>query len=571
VLSRRPGSCRGFFLARVGSPGSVAGTGPPNFTAVSHHRLHFIIGLLVACVGYAPAASSEIFPGLSRKWQYYQSPNFELYSANNERDSRDVLEKMELLRAVFLDTFKFTVRLPQPVTIYYFDRDKDFDGYRPPNLRGGDSKFAGFCTNYSDRTIITLAPTRDRDAAREIVYHEYIHYLFRITEQKSAPWFNEGAAELFSTLREDGEWLQMGHPVIGAVNELRRSKLMPFEQLFAVQYDSPLFRNAEHTGIFYAQSWAFLHYCRYGVNKIPPEKMALFLRAAGSAQMQEKPAEFRAFCKELLGYDYPELLRQVERYVVSGKFMARKVLRPSIPAKATYSVRPVDVSEMEEKLAELSLRITGSAYANLQIRDRLSRRPDARLHELMGMVAERDDEIDVAREHWRRAVELGTNNAAIFRELGRLESNEVFDQFNLDYRMPLARAERMRTLLKKSIECAPAQSMGYEMLAWVEASLAVPNIPNVILVQDNFKGLNDKPRTVLALALVRYRLGQTKDALGLLDELDKLTANPWAKHCAEITRARIEGRAVDVSKLPSGLPPRAGGVVMLPPMIDPPR
>src|SRR5207342_3132143 len=134
----------------------------------------------------------EAYPGLGRKWQYYQSPNFELYSANDDRDSREVLEQLELLRALFLDTLKLTVRMPQPVTIYYFDREADFNGYRPTVHRGSEVKFLGSCSNYVDRTVITLAPVRDSDRSREVVYHEYIHYLFRITEQNPAPWFNEG-------------------------------------------------------------------------------------------------------------------------------------------------------------------------------------------------------------------------------------------------------------------------------------------------------------------------------------------------------------------------------------------
>jgi hypothetical protein len=91
------------------------------------------------------------------------------------------------------------------------------------------------------------------------------------------------------------------------------------------------------------------------VNKIPPEKMALFLRVAGSDRIQAEPEQFRALCKELLGADYPELLRDLERYVVYGKFVGRKTPRPEIPPKAGYSARPVLMAEMETRLAELSL------------------------------------------------------------------------------------------------------------------------------------------------------------------------------------------------------------------------
>jgi hypothetical protein len=535
---------------------------------VSFRRLTILIAGIALLAQVLRAAKGEPYPGLGRKWHYYQSPNFELYSANGDRDSREVLEKMELLRALFLDTFQLKPRLPQPVTLYFFAKQEEFDAYLPASVRGGTAKYAGYCYNYPDRTVITLAPTRDRRATREVVYHEYIHHLFRITEQNPAPWFNEGMAELFSTMEEDKEWLVLGLPVVRRVLELQHSRMMPFDQLFAVRYESPVFRESGHSGIFYAQSWAFLHYCRFGVNKIPADKMAIFLRVAGSPDIQERSEEFRSACRELLGMNYQELLREMERYVTSGRFQGGKAKRPVIADRQTYQMRDVAPEEIAVRLAEVSLRFTGSPTANLYVRGRLEQAPDARLHELMGSVASQADETDGAREHWRQAVELGTTNVAIFRELARLEANLVFGQFNLDYRMPEKRATDLRHLLQKSIECAPTQSAGYEMLAWVEASVAKPDIANVNLVQQHFKTLNDKPRTLLALVLVRYHLGETKEALELLDQLGKFDLNPWSAYGAEVTRARIEDRPVNQAKLPANTPSR---MIMKLPAFEPPR
>ena len=530
-----------------------------------------LLAAVLAVPVTVPAARRETFPGLSRQWAYYQSPNFELYSTNSERASRDVLEKMELLRAVFLDTFRLTVRLPQPVTIYYFGEQDDFNGYLPKSRQGGDVEWAGFCHGDFDRTVITLAPARDRDGAREVVYHEYVHYLFRITEQNPATWYNEGVAELFSTMEEDDEWLQLGQPVVGRVNDLRHGRMMPFEQLFAVTQDSPVFRSSGHTGIFYAQSWAFLHYCRFGDNRIPPEKMALFLRAAASPKAQEKPEQFRVLCKELLGYDYPRLLEVLQHYITDGRFQGRKVHRPAIAPKASYVARPATTEEMTARLAELSLRFTQSAYANWAIHERVAKQPDSRLHELLGTVAMQENETDVAREHWSNAVDLGTTNASTFRELSRLEANRVFSQFDLDYRLPDERAARLRSLLRKSVECAPEQSMGYEMLAWVEATANAPEIATINLVQQRFKTLNDKPRTLLALAMVRFRRGETQPALEMLDQLDKMNPNEWTAYGAEITRARLEKRPVNREKLNELTSRQTEGFKLVPPNLDPPR
>lgn len=512
----------------------------------------------------AAAGPREPYPGLGRKWQHYQSPNFELYSANNERESREVLERMELLRALFLDVFQLKARLPQPVTIYYFDRQADFDGYKPVRLRGGDARYQGFCNNFPDRTVITLAPARDRESAIEVIYHEYVHYLFRITEQNPAPWFNEGVAELFSTMQDDDGWLQLGRPVTGRVMELQRGRMMPFDQLFAVGYDSSVFKDSGHSGMFYAQSWAFLHYCYFGVNKIPQDKMALFLRIAGSSEIQKNPELFRKVCGELLGLDYTGLMREMERYILRGRFQGRKAKRPAIAPRKDYIVRSVPPEEVEVRLAELSLRMTDSPYANLLVRERLERSPDARLRELMGSVALYAQEPDIAREHWRAAVELGTDNAAIFRELGRLETSAIFRQFDLDYRMPEKRAADLRHLLHRALECAPEQSLGYEMLAWVEALSGQPDIASLNHIQGRFASLNEKAQTLLALVIVRMRLGQNDEALQLLGQLERLSPDDWTLFGAELTRARLENRPVDRERLPKRSSPGIRPTLTLP-------
>ena len=566
------GSGSGLFPCPKGEPRQFSEE-PRSIPAVPFLTTRWLnLLLLGALLAPAPAgaAPAEAFPGQNRKWAYYESPNFELYSANDERDSRDILEKMELLRAVFLETFKLIVRLPQPVTIYAFDRQKDFNGYVPHDKRG-EVEWAGFCQSSMDRSVIMLAPARDRDNGCETVYHEYVHYLFRIAEQNPAPWFNEGMAELFSTMQDDDKWLELGGPVAGRVYDLRAGRMMPLEQLFAVTPDSPVFKNSGHTGIFYAESWAFLHYCRFGENRFPREKLDLFLRAAGSPKMQGKPAEFRALTRELLGRDYPELLEDLHRYITNGSFRGRKVPRPVIAPKASYLTRPAPPEEMGVRLAELSLRYTQGGQAKLAILQLLDRKPDARLHELLGAMAMQENEPDVAREHWNSAIELGTANPAVFRELSGLEASLVFNNFELDYQMPAERAVCLRTLLNRSILSAPEQSVGYEMLAWVEAMSTKPDIANINLIQQRFGTLNDKPRTLLALAVVRLRRGEAPAALGMLDKLDKLGPDDWVKYCAEVTRARLEQRPVNPQKLQDLLSGRSTGVKITLPNLDLPH
>ncbi len=508
-----------------------------------------LLAAAVLASGSAGAATADSFPGQSRKWVYYQSPNFELYGANGDRTSRDILEKLELLRAVVLDTFKLKVRLPQPVTIYSFDREKEFNSYLPPDRRKGDVQWAGFCRSDLDRTVIILAPAADREATEQVVFHEYIHYLFRITEQRPPPWFNEGVAELYSTMQEDGQWLDLGQPIAGWIPELRQGELMPFNELFGVTDDSPIFQNSSHTGKFYAQSWAFLHFCCFGLNGIPPDKMNTFLRVAGSPKTQALGNQFEPVCRELLDLDYPGLRERLRAYVEIGRFQGRRVPRPQIAAKSGYSARPAADGEMATRLAELSLRFAHEPYANWYILDRAEHGADSRICELLGAMALQKGENDVAREQWTKAMNLGSANAAVYHELGRLEVNVLLDSFNLDSQLTPERTDRLRQLLTKSIKCAPDQSTAYEQLAWVEAATAKPSLANVNLVQKQFASLTNQPLALLALIIVRWRLGDTPAVLHLLDSLDKMNPAGWVAYWAETVRARAENRPPDRARL----------------------
>ena len=76
------------------------------------HAVRFVrsIGVFVLWIGLSlgsavpvRAAETERIPAVDDKWRHYQSGNFELYSRNAEAESRELLQNLELLRAVCLE------------------------------------------------------------------------------------------------------------------------------------------------------------------------------------------------------------------------------------------------------------------------------------------------------------------------------------------------------------------------------------------------------------------------------------------------------------------------------------
>ena len=200
--------------------------------------------------------------------------------------------------------------------------------------------------------------------------------------------------------------------------------------------------------------------------------------------------------------------------------------------------------ETRLRLAELALRVNRTPLAKLVLLDAVQNNSkDPRPYEALGADALRDGDELIARERWQQAVDAGTRNPAIYRELGRVESRAWFPQFDVYFRLPAEKADRLRGLLLKSIELSPDQTDGYEMLAWVEAFSPTPGVQNINLVQGRFDKLKQKELTLLAFALVRHRVGDNPTALEMLGALENAETGGAIRFTVEELRAKIEGRA----------------------------
>ncbi|MDI1251252.1 MAG: hypothetical protein PSV13_20485 [Lacunisphaera sp.] len=532
--------------------------------------MRFRLSLLLLLLPVARLAAQTDFPGADDKWQHFRSDNFELYSRNREADSRELLHNLELLRAFFLDSLNLSERRRVDVTVYYFKSAKDFRTYASESY-GPNHKFAGFYVQGVDRAVIYVIPGEDAEMTRHLIFHEYVHHLFRATENEPPTWFNEGMAELFATLAPRKDQIEFGLPSPGRVWQAQRASLLPLEQLFAIDHDSAIFRQGEHTGLFYAESWALLHYLYFGDSKIPLEKRKIFLGLALNNSFKDAENRRTVF-QDVFGMDYPEMVRKLENYLTSGRYIWGRLPLPKTASSSSYAMRPVARHEINLRLAELALRVNRSPLAKLALLRAADSNPaDTRPLEALGADALRDQDQSSARERWERAAEAGTQNAAIYRELGLMESRAWFSRFDVYFRLPAEKAQQLQRYLLRSIEYNPEQSEAYEMLAWVEAFSPEPSIKNLSLVQKKYPTLKRRTRTALALAFVRVRLDKKEEALEMLQDIESMQPDPWETYGIEATRAFIEGRPIKRGNLTPFQPALPKPSKVVPPKIKAPR
>jgi len=504
-------------------------------------------------VGFCLAGDKQEFPGESARWYRYQSPNFELFSAVKDRQSRELLHQLELLRALFFDTFKLKESQPLPVTVYYFASPKDFKAYAP---EGQQQTLGGYYLYRPDRAVIAISPVWSEEFPLHIIFHEYIHHLNRAIGLTPPLWYNEGVAELFSTVEFKPDGVVLGKHLPWHVDSLRARRWLPLETLFAVRSDSPIYNNGKHSGQFYAESWALLHYLRYGETNLDKDKIEQLLNHVMNATPEEDPVVRRQVFEETIGMDYEEMEARLMEYAQKGTFYSYKAKLPPVPDMKSYQRRAMPKQEIRVGLAELSLRVNQSANARLCLLEASEKNPaNPRYWEALGADAWYSDDLEVMAERWQRALDEGSDNPAIIHELSQRESRRWFANFDFNFRLPEGRAQQLRTLLRRSIACAPEQSDAYEMLAWVEASVVKPDLANIKLVEQRFPKVRQKTRTVLALALVRVRMDERAEAGKLLDELDRMNPEYWVASAAETVRAKLEDRAPRKINPPVASPP----------------
>ena len=79
-------------------------------------------------------------------------------------------------------------------------------------------------------------------------------------------WANEGLAEVYEMARErdGGRKVDLGLAPAEHVELLKASTMIPIRDLLAIDHQSPVYNEGSRRGVFYAQSWALVHYLSFG-------------------------------------------------------------------------------------------------------------------------------------------------------------------------------------------------------------------------------------------------------------------------------------------------------------------
>lgn len=444
-----------------------------------------------------------------------QSEHFEMFSCASERESQAVLLDLERFRQVFLSIFDLAgIREPR-CTVVMFDSNRRFGPYKP--LYNGKPKdVGGYFIGSPDEVVIALSAEHPLEQTRETIYHEYVHLLLHTYGMSPPAWLDEGLAELYSTFEIVDGKARLGQASPYHVMLLRNNRLLPLGQLFGVTHQSADYNEGLRQGMFYAQSWALLHFWICGQDKSYQPKLRTFMAAIERPQAQPETCFREAF-----GMEYKEMERRLARYLQGGRYFRRDIDLSGFPAIPPVKFSPAAEFARELALVNLRWRCHQSGDTALRLLELADRAPDSpRPYELLAAVSMRQGEPALAHGHWTRAAELGSANAFVHVQLAAETLRPMMEEPSLDYRMPEALATQLRAWLDRAVTLSPNYDEAFEYLAAVEAYSHKPRNATVNHIQRRFRVMRDKARVLFYFAVMRWRL---KD-FGTAREIAKVVA-----------------------------------------------
>jgi hypothetical protein len=245
-----------------------------NFSAHARLRLVATVLLGLCCTGAVTAKDT---------WRKLTSANFTVVGNVGDIDLQRMVGRLEQFReAVHVMWPLVELNHALPTTVYAFKNDLSYTPFKPL-YKGKPLAVAGYFTRLEDRNVITLNVDAYADAT-SVVFHEYFHYLTANNLRHAPVWLNEALADVYSTFEATagGTHVLVGKPKADRILYLRDSMgnqlFLPLKTLIHVNEASPEYNDENKVYLFYAQSYALVHYLMFGGKK---ERSAAFVKFVG--------------------------------------------------------------------------------------------------------------------------------------------------------------------------------------------------------------------------------------------------------------------------------------------------
>jgi tetratricopeptide (TPR) repeat protein len=503
-----------------------------------------LASLVFMCLLAAPRAAAA-----RDTWTSVRSQNFFLVGNASEKEIRQVATRLEQFREVFTKLFdNVNFNTPVPTTVVVFKNDSAYKPFKPV-ADGKPVEVAGYFQPGDDVNYITLTPERAGGAENPYgtIYHEYTHLLVNNSSGPGAapPWFNEGLAEYYSTFAiEDDRKVYLGRLIDYHLRLLRGQKLIPLSQLLAVTHYSLERNKHDMRSLFYAESWALVHYLILGNDGRRLPQLGEFL-ALTKKGVPTDEAFRRAFQTETAAME-KELQKYVQNYSFTGRVAT---FERKLEFDAQMTAAPLTEAQAEGYLGDLLLHINRPDDAAARLQRALELDPaNVMARTSLGMARFRQKRDAEAIVHLREAAAAGANNYLAHYYYAYALSRQGAVEGGLMPGYPPERAAEMRAALRKAVSLRPDFPESYHLLAWVNLVTGENIAEGVRLIRQAVALAPGNQHYALVLAQLYLRQDKIEEARRTAELLAREGTDPGLRATAQSVLASINNYEEQLKK-----------------------
>ncbi len=488
------------------------------------NRLLLIVGLVLAT---RPLSAREA------KWTRLEAGNFTIISAVSEEETRGWATEFEQFHRGLQRVLRINEAALQPVTVVLFKSQGDMRPYKPLE-KGKPAEIDGMFFRGPLGNFIEAAVDSEDGETRRLIFHEGVHWMTNVTDTPVPLWLDEGLAEVFSTFSIDKDLYNYGNVLAGHVLLLDREGMMPLRKLLEIQRGSLLYNEGERTSIFYAESWAFVHYLLFS-GKL--EERSKFNELVRSLRGRSDPD---TVFRKVFGFDCSEMDARLKDYLRHGDYSIVRMKFDRSAVERSFGVRRATRAEVD--LAQCSLLSAAKRPADAlpRLREVTRAMPDdPAAWVAQGFAAYQTEDYDETDTCFRRAAALGSRNYFVYSFLGDaalgIHPGRITPSMAGDARLALDYFER-------ELELSPRDQHAYDNLAGNVYNLDPITPLDERTLENGALLFPDDPMIRVGMAVAGLRQGHRDAATGVLQGIAADPA-PSSRDASGLARFILGDRA----------------------------
>ena len=468
-------------------------------------------------------------------WLKVATEHFTILTPAGEGVARKWAVEFEEFRRGLQNLVPVDVDRLRPVTVVLFNNDREMEPFVPLE-RGEPARVGGMFVRANDINTIMLSLAREARETRHMIFHEAVHWHLSALEGVMPLWLAEGLAELYATFElPDAKTYAFGAARPGYVRMLRHGRLLPLAELLAIDRDSLLYNEGTRASIFYAQSWAFVHFLFYGEDSPGRAAVVHHLELLRTGQSSEDAfvQAFRA--------GPAELEQRLRRYIDGGTYLKHTYARPNGSIARKLTIAPAKRADLELAKGSLLFGTRTPGDAEPHIRRAAALAPsDPRPWELLGHIAVAQRDYPAAAGALAKAAAAGSTSYLVYHNLAvaRLPEPPEIDPRALGLpgaRVEPAQMDAAAADYRHALALVPSHVPSYEGLAGLIYGMQTFHAADVELLS---RGLLLSPGNTMietGVAAGEIRLGRGAEGRA---RLERLCARNADRHDAAAKFAR---------------------------------